>query len=440
MNAPENVTTQKKGLPYWRDYPEQDTEIVRLYPPTYKPITPEEIWTKEKMTLYCHIPFCQCVCYSCPFRKIRPTEEKVENYCAAMTKEIRYYARQPYVQDHELVVVYLGGGTPTTLATDQLSELITLIFNSFNFDKNYEFTLESTPQDLTAEKAKMAFDSGVNRISIGVQSFNDDELKHMGRGHNVQDAEKSIEIARNAGFESVGIDILYGLPGQTLESWKKTVQRAIDLKLVNINFIHFVWIKNNANIIRNIRNQVPYQSPREERKEMFFRAVDMLQKKGYNGYHMDEFSLPGFESARVQRNFGEALDEIGVGSSAMAYMKNTWYVNEADVSKYIERINQGELPPVVYGHKLSKEDQMRRALVIGMKAARVSRKKFKDRYGVDLADLYQDAINQLAEQGLIKLTDEAIEMCLPKGAYYSDNICKAFYDKKYKYIPQLWQW
>lgn len=197
-------------------------------------------------SLYVHIPFCLKRCIYCDFVSWIYDPEKAAEYISALKKEILAISYKNYPSPNPLPqgegasgrvfsTLFIGGGTPTALSADALRDLITHIFNRLSFADNYEATIEANPGTLNNEKLKAIREAGMNRISIGIQSFNDAELRLLGRLHNSSEAERAFHMVREAGFENIGIDLIYGIPGQSMESWNKTLERAVKLKPQHIS-------------------------------------------------------------------------------------------------------------------------------------------------------------------------------------------------------------
>lgn len=429
--------TLKKSvdLPYWKDFPERDTEFVRVYPTLYNAVTEDEIWTKKHMLFYVHLPFCKNVCLNCPYKKGKPNDGLVNRYLDALKKEIDNYANRPYIKDHIFDVGYFGGGTPTSLKTEQLVDLLQFISKRFTFADDIEISIETTPVDMTKEKAEALMENGIDRVSIGVQSFNNEELSLIGRNYTADKSLEIIKMLQDIGIKKINIDLLYGVPSQTVKSWEKTIDTAIDSGVTGVALYSYYIVPSPKSTIKLVKNELPDMPSDEDRDKMFYLAADKLTQAGYLGFFGDEFSKPGFKSGYVTKPWKEHLNLLGMGAWATGNVRNHWYFNEPDIEKYITKVKEGKLPYTM-GAKISRQDDMRRTMVLGIKAGSVSRREFKDCYGVDFASIFEDEIKQLEEWDLVKLTDEALEIVGPKGWYYLDNISKQFYTEENKCYPQ----
>lgn len=422
-------------MPFWKEYPERDTEFIRVYPPANTKISEQDIWAKKDMGFYVHIPFCKNVCMSCPYHKMRPEKELINIYIDALKKEITNYGARDYVKDHKFTAGYIGGGTPTTLTSSQLDSLLKHIRTSFDLSKEIEITVETTPLDIDKEKLDVLCSNGVDRISLGVQSFISAELADIGRNYNIESVHKVISMIKEAGIKKLNIDLMYGLPGQTMDTWEKTIDAAINAGATGISMYNFMLLENPANVIKQIKKKLAPMPDNNTRDKQFYFAADKLTKAGYNGLFGDEFSKPGFKNAYVTKPWEECLDFVGVGTWAMGNIKNHWYFNQTDINKYIKTVESGALPLQI-GSEITPADQLRRRMILGVKTGMVSRKGYKAAMGIDFAWLFKDIIEDLEKKGLVKLDDEALKVAGPNGWFYMDNISKAFFRQDLKRYPQ----
>ena len=213
---------------WWQEYPNRDVEFVRFYPCDIKLIkNPEEIWRPKEIVCYVHIPFCKAMCTYCGYNKYLWNALRANDYLPFLEKEIEMYAGKPYVQNCRVVALYFGGGTPTCLSTKQLRRLLGLIKRSFQFSKDAELCTEANPETVNKERLEELIEGGFNRISFGFQSFDDGVLKILNRRHTAARAIEMFNLAKTLGYQNVGIDLMYRLPGQTLAHWKNEINKAI---------------------------------------------------------------------------------------------------------------------------------------------------------------------------------------------------------------------
>lgn len=407
-------------------YPEVDREFVCDYPVDFRVIDPEEIWSKKQILCYFHIPFCRFICKFCCYSKYLFNPEKVELYLQALKKEILMYSKLPYIQDTISTCVYFGGGTPSILSTKQITELIQFIRKHLNVHPEAEITLEAHPKIIDEEKMRALLSHGVERISFGVQTFNDHLLKPPLFYHKKKDSTNAIRMAKRLNVPRIGIDLLYRLPGQTLQDWKQDLVQTVQMELSSISCYSLLWPPNSP----------PPPLPSEEEDVKMDRlAVEYLTKNGYVQWATAEFSLPGKECQYIKDMWQAPQPELlAFGAGAISYMHGYTYVNVHSIDGYIQYLSR-ERFPVLMGKKLSKEEEMSRYMVLGLKCISVDKKKFKEMYNVEIEDIYGDTLKKLERLGLITIDDSSIKLT-EKGKTYVDNISKEFYTKNNIGKPQ----
>lgn len=450
---------------YWKEYPERDVEFVRWYPCVLEPLDETRIWTPKPIVVYVHVPFCNNLCHSCLYNKMRAHGQVVMDYVAALKREAANYAARPYIQASECVSAYFGGGTPTALPTPVLKDLIAHVYETLNIKRAIHATIETTPLDIDQEKARMLADIGIARVSIGVQTFDDELLSRIGRTHTAEKAIRVIAALRSAGINEINLDLMFGLPGQSLDQWRTDLAQLLSLAVNSVSVYQYIVLPSSRLFTRIAQGLVPPCPPRKTIDEMQDCAVDTLLASGYVATTVNDFGHDPDRNPASANNDGiegidlgpqgyravvastfpktvylaHAWDNCGeilaLGAGAYGYLKNYTYLNDPQIDGYINRTNRGELP-IVMGAPVSPEERMARNMVMGIKLLRVSRNEFKARHGVDLASVYHEPIRKLIEQGLVRLTEDALEVTYPKGWYYMDNISKAFYSPANYRMPQ----
>ncbi|WP_394392563.1 coproporphyrinogen-III oxidase family protein [Shewanella woodyi] len=419
------------NLPFWKEYPTRDSEWVRQYPTRHHSIKEEEVFGKQQMGIYVHIPFCNRLCFSCPYIKHQTDKTITRRYLDALKTEISNYAARPYVQDHEITLGYIGGGTPTALSSAELEELLGHLHSELNMSDDVELSIETTPIDITKKKAETLYNNGVKRISLGVQTFVQEELESIGRPSDPKMLENAIKICQEAGFTNINIDLMHGLNGQTMESWEYSLDKAIELGVTCVSFYTYMEFAQ----VSTKRRKLPPVPTTDVVDEMFMFAAKKLTENGFDGYFGDCFAKPGYQPRYGERSWSENIPIIPLGPTATGHLKDHWYFNEPSINKYIEVVNSGQLP-ISMGQYISKEEAIRRGMILGVKASKVDRKMFKHLYGVDFAEKFQSEIQDLESKGLVELTQNELKVTDPKGWYYLDNISKTFYSESFKRYPQ----
>jgi oxygen-independent coproporphyrinogen III oxidase len=454
------------GVPsYWKEYPERDVEYVHWYPCVIGPISEEEVWRPKQFSYYVHIPFCNEICHSCIYNKYNPKGPLVKQYVEALKKEIINYGARPYLQDGVCTSGYFGGGTPTALSTEDLNELFVTIRENLNLANNPSITVESTPNNMSEQKAEMLVRNGVERVSMGVQTFDDMLLPLINRIHSADDARKSIQTLRKAGVKHICIDLMIGIPGQNMKNWLETIDAFIDLKLESLSIYTFFLIPDDVLAGKIRRGVAPPLPSKEEIDEMFDVGIQRVLKAEYFAvtaidfgrdpsgqglerygpgvkvYNLGEEGLHGMiastfpPTAHLSHTWYECGDLLGMGTGAYGYIKNHMYLNEPNIEEYIRTCNAGALP-VTAGTYVSPEERMHRSMVLGSKFLKVLRKDFVAKHGVDILQVFPEQIEKLEQQGLVKVDDETFEVSYPKGWHYMDNVSKTFYSEANYKLPQ----
>jgi oxygen-independent coproporphyrinogen-3 oxidase len=405
------------------EYPELDREHVIYYPSDLQPIDPATIWAKRRIGCYVQIPFCEQLCDFCLFLKF-PSGRGEEAYLAALKKEIDFYARFPYVQNSLIGALYIGGGTPTALSPEHLCELIDHLKTKLPFSEDAEIEMEAHPLTVDREKLESLRKNGVTRISFGVQSFNNDMLRLLGAPHQANDACRAIELAQEAGFSKVGLDLLFGKPGETAANLIADIEAAMKLKPASISCYRLRVVPHTSIAKRAAKLRL---IDRHEMYEHWKAAVESLTSGGYLQYGATDFARPGGES---EYYFGfcraPQRETLSFGVGCLSYLKGHVYVNIHNLSDYIETVNSDRLP-VLMGKQLTAAEAISRYIVLGVRAMQVSKSRFKKLFGFSMDDMYPDQLQLLTKQGLIVNGDEMLQLTTPLGTFYINNVCKYFF-------------
>lgn len=288
--------------------------------------------------LYIHIPFCSQKCIYCDFYSV-PVREKADEYIKSILAELKSRIRE--LDGEEISTIYLGGGTPSMLSLEQIGYLISNIGSICDLDDVAEFTMEVNPDDITQEYANGLHGMNINRISMGIQSFNDDELKTIKRRHDSSQAADALEYLKKAGFENISIDLIYCLPGQTLESWSETVNRAVNAGVQHISAYGLTYEEGTA--IYKMRDRGEVTEATETMYVDFYKILtEKLRKAGFVHYEISNFALAG-KYSRHNCSYWNDMAYLGLGSSAHSYTGNKRRFNPNGVREYIRAMNNGEI-------------------------------------------------------------------------------------------------
>ncbi|WP_111960006.1 radical SAM family heme chaperone HemW [Chryseobacterium lathyri] len=346
--------------------------------------------------IYIHIPFCKQKCSYCNFHFSTSLNFKDE-MIRAMKTEIRL--RKDELQNKNLKSLYFGGGTPSILSADEINSLIDEVLKYFSFDTDIEVTLEANPDDLDKNFLKQLAQSPVNRLSIGTQSFFEEDLKLMNRAHNASEAESSIKRAQDFGFENLSIDLIYGSPTSNLEIWKENLNKTIALEVPHISSYALTVEPKTA--LENWISKGKVASPREEEQNKeFYYMSDFLKGNGFEHYEVSNFAKPGFYS-RHNSAYWKYKEYLGIGPSAHSYNGfdvRSW--NVANNQQYIKKLHAG-----ILGKEeeiLSQYDQFNEMIMIGLRTIwGVDLESLKSKFSDQILEHFQYEVKSKIEEGIL---------------------------------------
>jgi oxygen-independent coproporphyrinogen-3 oxidase len=282
--------------------------------------------------LYVHIPFCARICPYCAFYKARANHSETQRFCEAAVRELSQKSAE---FDLAPETIFFGGGTPTALTTAQLESLLRGFHEQLDLSGLVEWTMEANPGSVAAGKAKVLKRFGVNRISLGVQSWDDALLKVLGREHDANQAEESFRILRAAGFSNINVDLMFGLPGQTVEQWRATLEKTIALRPEHVSTYCLTYEEDTEFFLRHSRGE--YREDSDADVEFFEMTMSILEEAGYEHYEISNYARPGFSSAH-NRSYWSGEDYLGVGPSAFSTVGTKRWQNIADYREYADRL------------------------------------------------------------------------------------------------------
>ena len=365
---------------------------------------------------YVHIPFCTQICYYCDFSKVFIKNQPVDAYLEHLIQETRSY------EIGKLRTLYIGGGTPTALSAQQLAYLLTELPKVMDLSEVEEFTIEANPGDLDPDKIVVLKESQVNRVSLGVQTFDNKMLKKIGRSHQEQDIYDNIRHLKQAGFDNISIDLIYALPGQTMDQVKENVAKAIDLDIPHMSLYSLILENHTVFMNRMRRGKLPL--PKEELEaEMFEYIIEELEKAGFEHYEISNFSKPGFES-RHNLVYWDNAEYYGLGAGASGYVDGIRYKNHGPIRHYLEAVEAGKAR--ITEEHLTLEEKMEEELFLGLrKKTGVSKARFEEKFGVSFDQRYGQVVASLTEQGLLVPDDKQVRMT-KRGLFLGDTVAEKF--------------
>ena len=371
---------------------------------------------KKPTSAYVHIPFCTQICYYCDFSKVFIKNQPVDSYLEHLLQEFHSYDIQ------KLCTLYIGGGTPTALSAPQLERLLDGLTKNLDLSVLEELTIEANPGDLDADKIAVLKNSAVNRVSLGVQTFDDKMLKKIGRSHLEKDIYENIDRLKLAGFDNISIDLIYALPGQTMDQVKDNVAKAIALDIPHMSLYSLILENHTVFMNRMRRGKLPL--PKEELEaEMFEYIISELEKAGFEHYEISNFSQPGFES-RHNLMYWDNAEYYGIGAGASGYVDGVRYKNHGPIRHYLKAVEEGNAR--FNEEHLSQREQMEEEMFLGLrKKSGVSKARFEEKFGTSFEDLYGQVVRDLCHQGLLQVEGQQIRMT-KKGLFLGDTVAERF--------------
>ncbi|MBM2840449.1 MAG: Heme chaperone HemW [Bacteroidetes bacterium] len=372
-------------------------------------------------SLYLHIPFCEKKCLYCDFYSIE-NFSPMEDFLKAMHREIDMYAS--YGRDVTFETIFLGGGTPSLLDPSQMESILSLLHSVFSIEEGAEITVETNPGTVTGEKLRAYRSLGVNRLSIGVQSFHNDELRFLSRIHDRDEAVRCVDMARSAGFENLNIDLIFSLPGQTLARWEDNLTQAVALNTEHISAYSLI-VEDNTPLARLVNAKQVSPNPIETEADMYEFTMAFLESWGYEHYEVSNYAKPGFRS-RHNYNYWNHQNYLGFGPSAHSFWKQPgaphgrrWW-NIANLSHYCERLLRNTLPLISEEFVRAKE-LMNERVFLGLRSDGLDLNQFETDFGVALSRNHGPAIQHLIDAEYAALEDSCLRLT-PKGFLLCDEI------------------
>ncbi|HEO5627685.1 TPA: oxygen-independent coproporphyrinogen III oxidase [Streptococcus agalactiae] len=371
---------------------------------------------KKPTSAYVHIPFCTQICYYCDFSKVFIKNQPVDAYLQALIREFRSY------DITELRTLYIGGGTPTSISAVQLDYLLTELSRDLNLNTLEEFTIEANPGDLTVDKIEVLQKSAVNRVSLGVQTFNDKHLKRIGRSHNEAQIYSTIDALKTAGFQNISIDLIYALPGQTMDDVRSNVAKALSLNIPHLSLYSLI-LEHHTVFMNKMRRGKLHLPTEDLEAEMFEYIISEMERNGFEHYEISNFTKPGFES-RHNLMYWDNVEYYGVGAGASGHLDGIRYRNRGPIQHYLKGVSEGNAR--LSEEVLSKNEMMEEELFLGLrKKEGVSIGKFEQKFGTSFEKRYGQIVQELQSDGLLKENNGFIQMT-KKGLFLGDTVAEKF--------------
>lgn len=426
-------------------YAKRERICVSHYPLPAEPSDPQ--WLPELMELgqsarrpgqkamYIHIPFCDKICNFCPFNKQLMDEAKLAQYLEYLYKEIAAYSATPCIRSCTFGSLAVGGGTPSCLNAEQLSGLIRYCREMFTFADDAEISIEGNPSNFDGDRLRAAFGAGCNRISFGVQSFNDHYGEMLEIPQDGATSRLAIERARAAGYDNVGIDLIYNLPNQTDEEWRRDVEEAISWGLDHITLFSLIIPPMTKLFSLIDAKKLDPPGGYEHEIKLYNLAVDLLIKAGYEQYSVYDFALPGKINKHAVLYFSEQQDLLGLGAAAFGYLGRYMYVNHGPLHNYYAAIDRNEFP-ILIGSKADRQEEMSGAMAKGLRLFSVRRTLFNELFGCQPEEVFGEKIQQLIRENLLISTEHDLRLT-NEGVFWGNNVCREFFSEKFAQIEAI---
>ena len=373
--------------------------------------------------LYLHIPFCSKICPYCDFAVLTGGPERRRRFADHLVREISMWADERSTFE-SIDTVYFGGGTPSALAPEDLARILEASRANFSIQDDATVFSEANPEDVTPESVRTWRDLGVRFLSLGIQSFDADALRFLGRRHTPDEARRSIEIARAAGFETVSIDLIYGLPDQPFEIWKCTLEQAVALQPDHLSCYQLTIHEGTPFGFRLERGKM-IELPEEAQGDLFLFTHSFLKDAGYPGYEVSNFARSPEHRSRHNQKYWHHVPYLGVGPSAHSFSGTRRWWNERTLKLYEARTVAGE-KPIAGSEELTRADLSLEALMLGLRTVDgIDLVSFRDRYGVDLLKRNEPLVERFAEEGLLKREGNVLVPTLA-GLAVTDALARAF--------------
>lgn len=373
--------------------------------------------------LYIHIPFCESKCIYCDFYSMANNNHLIDKYINALLVEA--VLRKNELNSETLTTVYLGGGTPSLLSITQLSKIVNGLKKVFDFSEVEEFTIEVNPDDVTAYYIQQAKSLGINRVSMGVQSFNDEDLRFINRRHTAKQATDAILIIKKAGIDNISIDLIYGIPGQNIEIWKNNVDTAISLSVQHISAYTLMYEEGTRlSVMRSLGKITEVDD--DVVAAMYDYLVAQLKSNGYTHYEISNFALPGFHS-RHNSSYWNLTPYLGLGVAAHSFDGTVRRYNPSNLKKYLDALGEGNL--CVEVEKITKAEKYDEYVMLRLRTADgIDADELMHRFDEEYYQFFIEKTKPLVSEG--SLINENGRYYIPENhIMISDNItCDLLWD------------
>lgn len=381
--------------------------------------------TKE-IGLYIHIPFCKQKCYYCDFYSMAEKEEWIPRYIKSLINEIKQKKNEEEFNFLSVVkTIYIGGGTPSFIDSSYITEILKAIYENYEVIPNAEITIEVNPGTTNADKLEAYKKAGVNRLSIGLQATQNYLLKSIGRIHNYYDFVDTYHLAREVGFENINVDLMIGLPQQTISDVEGAVEEVISLDPEHISLYSLI-VEENTKIQKGVQNGTMTLPSEDEERKMYWKAKEMLEQNGYKHYEISNFAKIGYES-RHNLDCWNQKEYIGFGAASHSYINSNRISNIDSIEEYIKNIEENTPSKnLVFHEKQTLEDKQMEYMLLGLrKIEGISVQEFKLKFVANPIYVYHDKLEKLVKEDLIQIDGDNIKLT-NKGLDFANLVWEEF--------------
>lgn len=375
--------------------------------------------TEQEIGIYIHIPFCKKKCYYCDFISFWNKEEYIERYIDAIIKEIEF--RQKEISEKNVTTIYIGGGTPSFIEPKYIEKIL----KRFEIEEHQEITIEVNPGTVTEEKLKKYKKIGINRISIGLQETHNNLLREIGRIHTYNEFLETYNIARKVGFKNINVDLMIGLPNQSIQDIKENLEQILSLEPQHISV--YSLILEDGTILKNKVEKGEIELPNDEvERNMYWYVKNTLELKGYKHYEISNFAKIGYES-KHNSNCWEQKEYVGFGVASHSYRNFTRFSNTNNLINYIENIENNKIRNNMIIQEIQDKDEIQKEyMLLGLrKIDGISINKFKNKFGQNPIFLFRKQLNELVEDGFINIDLDNIKLT-NKGIDFANLVWEKF--------------
>lgn len=386
----------------------------------------------KEIGVYIHIPFCKQKCYYCDFCSFVRNERIQKEYISCLLSEIENYKVKLKKLPHEwreekliIKTIYIGGGTPSIINSKYIVDIIEKIKEQFIVDKNAEITIEANPGTITEEKIRNYYDAGVNRISMGLQTTNDKLLKVIGRIHNFNEFERAYELAKKIGFSNINVDLMIGLPTQTITDVEQSLNQIIKKQPKHIS-VYSLILEEDTILEKKVNSGELVLPNEDEERAMYWKVKNVLEKNGFYQYEISNFSLKGYES-KHNTDCWNQKEYLGFGLAAHSYYNDVRFSNLCSLDDYIENIKREDFCSNITIHEVQEiKDKMNEYVILKLRTMQgIKFEEFTSLFGISFMEKYKLEVERLQRQGLIKINNIGLKLST-KGIDFANVVWSEF--------------